>query len=58
MTQIRKHRINTLGETPKKGYRHVHDGYDKHDDFYASDNIEHWMTSRARRGKAPNKPLF
>jgi hypothetical protein len=59
MTQIRKVRINTLGNTPKKStYRHVTEGYDRFDDFYMSDNIEHWMTSRARRGKNTNKPLF
>jgi hypothetical protein len=59
MTAIKRHRINTLGNSPKKNhYKRVHEGFETHDDFYMSSDINDWMTSRSRRRKVPNKPLF
>ena len=55
---IKKQKINFLGNTPKKDYRRMSEGFEKNYDFCHSDDIRDWMIPRSRRGKQENKPLF
>lgn len=56
MTSKKLHKINTLPTTVKtRGYRRVHEGYDKSDNFIMSDDVTDWYVSKVRKDNEKNK---